>query len=65
MSGEGKLERMEVDYSSTADEKIPECAQLAKVRSHVLHNASSTSIMTGQMCKSLTSPLSLTSVPFL
>ncbi|KAI0232548.1 26S proteasome non-ATPase regulatory subunit 12 [Lamellibrachia satsuma] len=30
MSGEGKLERMEVDYSSTADEKIPECAQLAK-----------------------------------
>jgi len=35
MSGEGKLERMEVDYSSTVDEKIPECAQLAKVRNIV------------------------------
>ena len=31
MADEGKLEKMEVDYSSTVDEKIPECEKLAKV----------------------------------
>ena len=31
MSGDGKLEKMEVDYSTTVDEKIPECEQLVKV----------------------------------
>ncbi len=31
MSGDGKLEKMEVDYSTTVDEKIPECEHLAKV----------------------------------
>ena len=31
MANEGKLEQMDVDYSSTVDEKIPECEKLAKV----------------------------------
>ena len=31
MSGDGKLEKMEVDYSTTVDQKIPECEQLVKV----------------------------------
>ncbi len=31
MSGDGRLEKMEVDYSTTCDEKIPECETLAKV----------------------------------
>ena len=60
MSGEGKLERMEVDYSSTVDEKIPECAQLAKVRNNVVHNGTYTMRISGQMCKSLATILSLT-----
>lgn len=31
MADEGKLQKMEVDYSSTVDEKIPQCEQLARV----------------------------------
>ena len=31
MADEGKLVKMEVDYSSTVDEKVPECEKLAKV----------------------------------
>lgn len=30
MADEGKLEKMEVDYSSTVDERIPECEKMAK-----------------------------------
>ena len=30
-AGDGKLQKMEVDYSSTVDEKIPECEKLSKV----------------------------------
>lgn len=33
MADEGKLQKMEVDYSSTVDEKIPQCEQYAKVGS--------------------------------
>ena len=33
MSGDGRLQSMEVDYSSTVDEKVPECEKLAKVNS--------------------------------
>ena len=35
MADEGKLEKMEVAYGSTVDEKIPECEKLAKVISYV------------------------------
>ena len=28
---DGKIHKMEVDYSSTVDQKIPECDTLAKV----------------------------------
>ena len=31
MADEGKLQKMEVDYSATVDEKIPQCSQTAKV----------------------------------
>ena len=31
MADEGKLQKMEVDYSTTVDEKIPECEKLTKV----------------------------------
>ncbi len=31
MGDDGRLQKMEVDYSSTCDEKIPECEKLAKV----------------------------------
>ena len=31
MADEGKLQKMEVDYSSTVDEKIPECVKMSKV----------------------------------
>ncbi|XP_067935609.1 26S proteasome non-ATPase regulatory subunit 12-like [Watersipora subatra] len=31
MADEGKLQKMEVDYSTTVDEKIPQCDQLAKL----------------------------------
>ena len=31
MVNEGKLEHMDIDYSSTVDETIPKCEQLAKV----------------------------------
>ena len=31
MADEGRLQKMEVDYSSTVDERIPECEKLAKV----------------------------------
>ena len=31
MANDGKLEQMDVDYSSTVDDKIPECEKLAKV----------------------------------
>ena len=31
MADDGKLVKMEVDYSSTVDEKVPECEKLAKV----------------------------------
>lgn len=34
MADEGKLQKMEVDYSATVDEKIPQCAQTAKVWFH-------------------------------
>ena len=30
MADEGKLQKMEVDYSSTVDEKIPECVKMSK-----------------------------------
>ena len=33
-TGDGdKLQKMEVDYSSTVDEKLPKCEKLAKVPS--------------------------------
>jgi hypothetical protein len=31
-TGEGKLQKMEVDYSSTVDEKLPLCEKMSKVR---------------------------------
>ena len=31
MADEGKLQKMEVDYTSTVDEKLPEVEKLAKV----------------------------------
>lgn len=31
MADEGKLQKMEVDYSATVDEKIPQCSETAKV----------------------------------
>ena len=31
MENDGKLQKMEVDYASTVDEKLPECEKLAKV----------------------------------
>ena len=30
-AGDGRLQKMEVDYSTTVDEKIPQCEQLTKV----------------------------------
>lgn len=33
MGDEGKLQKMEVDYSATVEEKIPECEKMAKVYS--------------------------------
>lgn len=32
VGGDGRIQKMEVDYSSTVDEKIPKCEQLTKVR---------------------------------
>ena len=32
MADDGRLKKMEVDYTSTVEEKIPECDKLAKVR---------------------------------
>ena len=32
MADDGKLKKMEVDYSATVDEKIPDADRLAKVR---------------------------------
>lgn len=32
MADDGRLQKMDVDYSSTVDEKIPECEKLSKVR---------------------------------
>ena len=29
--GDGRIQKMEVDFSSTVDEKIPKCEQLTKV----------------------------------
>ena len=37
MADEGKLQKMEVDYSATVDEKIPQCSQTAKVCFKVIH----------------------------
>ena len=31
-TGDEKQQKMEVDYSSTVDEKLPKCEKLAKVR---------------------------------
>ena len=36
MADEGKLQKMEVDYSATVDEKIPQCSQTAKVSFKVI-----------------------------
>ena len=30
-TGDGRIQKMEVDYSTTVDEKIPKCEQLTKV----------------------------------
>ena len=30
-AGDGRLEKMEVDFSAAVDEKIPKCEQLTKV----------------------------------
>lgn len=35
MGDDGKLQKMEVDYSSTVDEKIPECEKMAKVSAKI------------------------------
>ena len=31
-TGDGRVQKMEVDYSSTVDEKLPKCEKLAKVK---------------------------------
>lgn len=30
---DGRIVKMEIDYSSTVDQRLPECEKLAKVRS--------------------------------
>lgn len=31
-ANDGRIQKMEVDYSSTVDEKVPQCEKLAKVQ---------------------------------
>ena len=31
MAGDGRLVKMEVDYSDTVDKKLPECQEMARV----------------------------------
>ena len=33
-TGEDRVQKMEIDYSSTVDEKIPKCEKLSKVFEH-------------------------------
>lgn len=30
-TGDGRIQKMDVDYSTTVDEKVPKCEQLTKV----------------------------------